>query len=92
MACQKVMHDNKTRGAIQKGVKALQLRCQSRITEFEARTESKACAEEVCAAAQADQNALRDLIPMQPRDPTMPLYKCGMFDKGYDVLLRQWAR
>ena len=89
---QKVMNDKKSRGAIQKGVKALQLRCRSRISEFEARTDSRVCAEEASAQPTVIQHGARDLLPMQSRDPTMPVYKSGMFNKGYDVLLRNWAQ
>lgn len=89
---QKVMNGKKGRGAIHKGVKALQLRCQSRISEFEARSESRACAEEASAQAGVIQHGPRDLLPMQSRDPTMPVYKSGMFDKGYDILLGNWVQ
>lgn len=87
---QEVMISNKSRGATQKGVEALQLRCLSRISEFEARTESRICSQEASATPQVAQHSPCDLLSMQPRDPTMPVYKSSMFDRGYAVLLEKW--
>ena len=91
-AYQELAKEQMSEGAIQHGVEALRLKSLMMTYEFTAREKSRACAEKASPRQAAQTGSrLRDLLKMQSRDPTMPVYKSGMVVKGLEAL-QKWAK